>query len=88
MFYVYKVTFLATYTVLNIKFIIQQGQDVDRLLISHPYQSLIGSQNCCLDNLNPSFVIGSTVNQFETQLLLIYPQAIFLCYSFLLLIIR
>ena len=46
--------------------LLPQVQDFGRLLISQPYWSLIESQNCCSDNLNPNSVIGSTVNQFET----------------------
>ena len=55
-------------------------------IFSEPYWSLIESQNGCLDNSNPNSIIGSTVNQFELQLKLIYPQDVFLCHSFLLLI--
>ena len=57
--YVYKVTFLATHTVLNIK-----GKDkilVDCML-SQLYRSLINSQNCWLDHSNPNFIIGRAVN--------------------------
>ena len=35
-------------------------------MFSQQYQSLIESQNGCVDNSNPNSVIGSTVNQFET----------------------
>ena len=35
-------------------------------MFSQPYQSLIESQNRCLDYLNPSYVIERNVNQFET----------------------
>ena len=35
-------------------------------MFSQPYQSLIESQNCCLDNSNPNSVIGSTVSQSDT----------------------
>ena len=35
-------------------------------MFSQLYQSLIESQNGCLDHSNPNSVIGSTINQFET----------------------
>ena len=34
---------------------------------SQPYQSLIESQDGCLEKLNPNSIIESTVNQFETS---------------------
>ena len=46
--------------------LLPQVQDVDRLLIFQPYQSLIESHNSCLDNSKSNLVIGTTVNQFET----------------------
>ena len=34
-------------------------------MFSQPYQSLIETQNGCLDKSNPNSIIGSTVNWFE-----------------------
>ena len=68
--------------------LLPQGQDVGRLLISQPHWSLIEPQNCCLDDSNPNSVIGSTAANLKLQLELIYPQHVFLCHSFLLLIFR
>ena len=45
----------------------QHGQDVGRLQVFPTiYESLIESQDGCLEKLNPNSIIESTVNQFET----------------------